>query len=191
MSLLIIGIVIFIGTHLLAMLLRGPRDRLLARLGEGPYKGLFSLVSAVGLGLMIYGFYTTRGMLEPDDYLYTPAPWTRHAAMGLVLLAFIFIGASHGKGYLKLWLKQPMSIGFGLWALAHLLANGERPDVYLFGSILLLAVLDIILSTARGLVPQHEPKVRSDIIAIVTGVLLYLLFLLVIHPYVFKVPILP
>ncbi|WP_119389272.1 NnrU family protein [Taklimakanibacter lacteus] len=190
MSLLIIGIVIFIGTHLLAMLLRGPRDRLLARLGEGPYKGLFSLVSVIGLGLMIYGFYTTRGMLEPDDYLYTPAPWTRHAAMGLVLLAFIFIGASHGKGYLKLWLKQPMSIGFGLWALAHLLANGERPDVYLFGSILVLAVLDIILSTARGLVPQHEPQVKSDIRAVIIGVILYLVFLFVIHPYVFKVPVL-
>ena len=56
------------------MLVPDPRDRLRARLGEGPYKGLFSLISAVGLGLMIYGFYTTRGALEPDDYLYAPRP---------------------------------------------------------------------------------------------------------------------
>jgi uncharacterized membrane protein len=189
MSLLVIGIIIFGGVHLLSMFLPGARDQLKARMGEGPYKGIYSLISAIGLGLMIYGFYMTRGMLEPDDYLYTPAPWTRHAAMGLVLLAFIFVGASHGKGYLKLWLKQPMSIGFGLWAVAHLLANGERPDVFLFGSILVLAVLDIIVSTIRGKVPQHEPQVKSDIRAAIIGVILYLFFLFVIHPYVFKVPI--
>jgi uncharacterized membrane protein len=189
MTLLFIGIVIFVGVHLLAMLLPGPRDRLQARLGEGPYKRLFSLVSAVGLGFMIYGFYTTRGMLEPDDYLYAPAPWTRHAAMGLVLLAFIFIGASHGKGYLKLWLKQPMSIGIGLWAIAHLLANGERPDVIFFASFLALAVLDIILSTMRGKLPHHVPQVKSDVRAVVIGVILYLIFLFGFHPYILKLPI--
>jgi uncharacterized membrane protein len=189
MTLLFIGIVIFVGVHLLAMLLPGPRDRLQARLGEGPYKRLFSLVSAVGLGFMIYGFYTTRGMLEPDDYLYAPAPWTRHAAKGLVLLAFIFIGASHGKGYLKLWLKQPMSIGIGLWAIAHLLANGERPDVIFFASFLALAVLDIILSTMRGKLPHHVPQVKSDVRAVVIGVILYLIFLFGFHPYILKLPI--
>lgn len=189
MTLLIIGIVIFIGAHLLAMLFTGPRDRLLARLGENTYKGLFSLVSAIGLGLMIYGFYTTRGALEPDDYLYAPAPWTRHAAMGLVLLAFIFIGASHGKGYLKLWLKHPMSIGIGLWAIAHLFANGERPDVIFFASFLALAVLDIILSSLRGKLPHHEPQVKSDIRAVIIGVVLYLIFLFGFHPYILKLPI--
>ena len=189
MSLLVIGTVIFAGIHLLSMFLPAARDRLRDRMGEGPYKGVYTLVSFIGLGLMIYGFYTTRGMLEPDDYLYAPAPWTRHAAMGLVLLAFIFIGASHGKGYLKLWLKQPMSIGFGLWALAHLLANGERPDVVLFGSILGLAVLDIILSTLRGKLPHHEPQVKSDVRAVIIGVILYLVFLFGFHPYILNLPI--
>ncbi|MGE0238842.1 MAG: NnrU family protein [Parvibaculaceae bacterium] len=189
MTLIFIGIVIFFGVHLLAMLLPDPRVHLLERLGEGPYKGLFSLVSAIGLGLMIYGFYTTRGALEPDDYLYAPAPWTRHAAMGLVLLAFIFVGASHGKGYLKLWLKHPMSIGIGLWAIAHLLANGERPDVIFFASFLALAVLDIILATLRGKLPQHEPRLRSDVIAVVVGIVLYLVFLFGFHPYILNLPI--
>jgi uncharacterized membrane protein len=189
MTLLLIGIVIFAGIHLLAMLYPSARDGLQERLGEGPYKGLFSLVSVLGLGLMIYGFYTTRGTLEPEDYLYTPAPWTRHAAMGLVLLAFIFLGASHGKSYLKLWLKQPMSIGFGLWAFAHLLANGDRPGAVLFASILGLAVLDIILSTMRGKIPHHEPQVKSDVRAVIIGIVLYLIFLLGFHPYVLKLPI--
>lgn len=189
MTLLVIGIVIFIGVHVLAMVLRGPRDRLMARLGEGPYKGIFSLVSAVGLALMIYGFYTTRGALEPDDYLYAPAAWTRHAAMGLVLLAFILIGASHGKGYLKHWLKHPMSIGIGLWAIAHLLANGERPDVVFFGAFLALAVLDIILSTVQGRMPEHGPQFKSDVRAVVIGVILYLVFLFGFHPYILNLPI--
>lgn len=189
MTLLIIGIVIFVGSHLAVMLLPRLREGLLGSMGEGPYKGVFSLVSLVGLALMIYGFYTTRGMLEGTDYLYTPAPWARHLAMTLVLLAFILIGASHGKGYLKSWLKHPMSIGFGLWAVAHLMANGDRPGVYMFAAILALAVIDIVLSTARGKVPAHAPRVRSDVIAVVAGVALYLLFLLVIHPYVFNLPI--
>jgi uncharacterized membrane protein len=109
--------------------------------------------------------------------------------MGLVLLAFIFIGASHGKGYLKLWLKQPMSIGIGLWAIAHLLANGERPDVIFFASFLALAVLDIILSTMRGKLPHHVPQVKSDVRAVVIGVILYLIFLFGFHPYILKLPI--
>lgn len=189
MSLLIIGIVIFVGAHLLVMLLPGLRDGLHNRLGEGPYKGVFSLVSLLGLGLIIYGFYTTRGMLEGTDYLYTPASWARHSAMTLVLLAFIFVGASHGKGYLKRWLKQPMSIGIGLWAVAHLMANGDRPGVVMFAAILGLAVIDIVLSSARGKVPVHEPRLRSDIIAVIVGVVLYLVFLFGFHPYVLNLPI--
>ncbi len=189
MTLLYIGTVIFVGVHLLAMLLPEARDRLRERMGENPYKGLFSLVSAVGLILMIYGFYTTHGALEPDDYIYTPAPWTRHAAMALVLLAFIFLGASHGKGHLKLWLKHPMSIGFGLWAIAHLLANGEKPAIIFFGAFLGLAVLDIILSTLRKKLPHHEPQLKSDVRAVFIGIILYLVFLFGFHPYILHLPI--
>jgi uncharacterized membrane protein len=82
-----------------------------------------------------------------------------------------------------------MSIGFGLWAIAHLLANGERPEIYLFGSILVVAVLDIILSTMRGKIPHHEPRLKSDVLAVVIGVVLYLIFLFGFHPYVLHVPI--
>jgi uncharacterized membrane protein len=189
MTLLYIGTVIFGGVHLLAMIFSRARDALRARMGENPYKGVFSLVSAIGLILMIYGFYTANRALAPDDHIYTPAPWTRHAAMGLVLLAFIFLGASHGKGYLKLWLQQPMSIGFGLWAFAHLLANGERPAIIFFGVFLVIAVLDIILSTMRGRLPHHEPQLKSDVRAVIIGVILYLVFLFGFHPYILHLPI--
>src|SRR5262245_27212784 len=189
MTLLYIGTVIFVGVHLLSMSLPGPRDRLRTRMGENPYKGIFSLISAVGLILMIYGFYTANQTLEANAYIYTPAAWTRHAAMGLVLLAFIFLGASHGRGYLKLWLKHPMSIGIGLWAFAHLLANGERPAIVFFGAFLVLAVLDIILSTMRGKVPHHEPRAKSDVMAVIIGIIVYLVFLFGFHPYILNLPI--
>ena len=189
MSILILGIVLFGGIHLWSMLLPQSRDALKARLGEGPYKGLYSLVSAIGIGLVVWGFIRARSDGSGTDLVYEPALWTRHAAMLLVLLAFIVVGASHGKGYLKRWLQQPMSVGIGLWAVAHLLANGQVTDVVLFGAILIIAVLDIVLSTARGKIPRHVPQIRSDIIAVVIGVILYAIFLFGFHPYILGVPI--
>jgi uncharacterized membrane protein len=189
MTLILIGAILFLGIHLLIMLSPATRASLEARFGEGPWKGIFSLISAAGLILMIWGLIEARRSDEWTDLLYVPAGWTHHAAMLLVLVGFILVGASHGKSHLKLWVKQPMSIGIGLWALAHLLANGERPAVIFFGTFLLVAVLDIILSSARGKVPHYEPRTRSDVIAIVVGLILYVVFLFGFHPYVLGVPI--
>jgi uncharacterized membrane protein len=187
MTLLLFGIVIFGGIHLFVMLAPAARDRIKAQMGEGPWKGLFSLASFIGLALIIWGF--SRARAEPADFLYVPAEWTRHAAMLLVLLAFIAVSSFHGKGYIKLWLRQPMSIGIAIWATAHLLANGKEYHLVLFGFFLILALLDIVLSTVRGKVPHYEPKVRSDIIAVVAGVALYLVFLFGFHPYILHTPI--
>jgi len=189
MTILILGIIIFGCVHLFSMLAPAARDRIRERFGEGPWKGVYSLVSLVGLGLMIWGYARAKYGDNPSEFLYIPGDWTRHAAMLLVLIAFIAVGASHGKGYIKLWLKQPMSIGFALWAAAHLLANGEVADLLLFGTIFVLALLDIVLSTARGKIPQYQPHVRSDIIALVAGAVLYLIFLFGFHPYILHVPV--
>ena len=189
MDVLLIGIVLFGGIHLFAMLAPAARDRLKQQMGEGPWKGVFSLVSLIGLALIIWGFSRTREGPEAGDMLYVPAEWTRHAAMLLVLIAFIAVSSFHGKSYLKLWLQQPMSIGIAIWAAAHLLANGRRADVVMFGFFLLLALLDIILSTVRGEIPHHQPQLRSDVIAVIVGVILYLVFLLGFHPYILNRPI--
>ena len=109
--------------------------------------------------------------------------------MLFVLLAFILLGASHGKGYLKKWLHNPMSIGIGLWSAGHLLANGKRTDVYLFGLFLVVALADIIMSEIRGKKPSHEPRLRSDVIAVIAGMVLYVIFLFGFHPYVLNLPI--
>ncbi len=186
---LLLGLVFFVGIHLFSMVMPVQRDGLKLRVGEGPFKGIFLLISLMGLGLIVAGYRNLSSGPAAGDLLYEPAAGMRHVAMLLVLLAFISVSASHGKGYLKLWLRQPMSIGFALWAFGHLLANGERHGVYLFGSILVLALLDIILSTVRGKVPGHEPRVRSDIVAVVAGTVLYAIFLFGFHPYVLHVPI--
>lgn len=189
MGTLIAGIAIFGGAHLFSLLLPGLRNELKLRLGEGPYKGLYSLVSLAGLLLMIWGFWSLSSGPAASDFVYIPAQSMRHITMLLVLLGFISLGAFRGKGYLKLWLRNPFSVGIVLWSFGHLLSNGRLYDVLLFGTFLLLAVLDIILSMARGKRPTYEPRVRSDVITAVTGVVLYGVFLFGVHPYIFNVPI--
>jgi len=187
MTTLIVGMIILFGGHL--ALYTPLRPALRARLGEGPFKGAFSLVALIGLGLMIWGYSMTRSGPEAANILYWPAGWTRHAAMLIVLLAFISLAASFHKGRLKLWLRHPMSVGFALWAGAHLLANGKVAAVLFFGGFLGLALVDIAVSTARGDNPRYVPKPRHDLIAVVAGLILYAFFLLVFHPLVLNVPV--
>ncbi len=189
MNYLIAGLGIFAGVHLFSMLLPAHRNRLMNRLGEGAYKGLYSVVAVIGLGLIIAGYWNLSEGPDASDFVYAPLASMRHVTMLLVLLAFICVGASHGEGYLKLWLRNPMSIGIALWSFGHLLSNGRRYDVLMFGMFLVLALLDIVLSTLRGKVPAHEPRLRSDVIAVIVGMVLYVVFLFGFHPYFLNLPV--
>jgi uncharacterized membrane protein len=183
------GTVLFAGVHLFSLLLPGQRDALKARFGEKAWKAGYSVAALAGLVLMVAGFWMSRSGPAAADLLYYPADFLRPVTMLMVLAAFISIGAAHGKGYIKLWIKHPMSIGIALWSGGHLLANGKRADVYLFGIFLALALLDIALSTARGKLPTHEPRIRSDVIAVIVGMVLYVIFLFGFHPYVLNLPV--
>jgi uncharacterized membrane protein len=189
MIILIIGLILFFAAHLFSYARRA-RDALIAQMGEGPYKGLYSLVSAAGLGLIIWGYYRTRSGPSAADILYWPPSWARHATMLLVLLAMISIAIYLHKGHLKLWLRHPMSIGVGLWAVGHLLSNGRMSSVILFGAFLAYAIFDIVVNTIRGPIPNFTPNLRHDFISIIAGAVLYAFFLLVFHPYVLNLPIL-
>ena len=138
---------------------------------------------------MIYAYSQSRGGPATADILYDAPYRLKHVTMLLVLLAFILLGASHGKGYLKKWLHNPMSIGIVLWSFGHLLVNGQRSDVYLFGTFLVIGLADIVMSELQGKRPSHEPRVRSDIIAVIVGMVLYVIFLFGFHPYVLNVPV--
>lgn len=189
MTALYLGMLLFGGSHLFSILFPAARDGLEARLGEKGWKAIYSLASLAGLALLIVGYWGSRAGPRAADMVYYPMDSARHATMGLVLLGFILIGASHGKGYLKAWLHNPMSIGVALWATGHLLSNGRRTLVYLFGTFLVVALADIVMSELRGKRPAHVPRIRSDIVAVVAGVVLYAVFLFGFHPYVLNIPV--
>ena len=188
MIILIIGVILFFGVHLLSYA-RPWRARLITRLGEGPYKGIYSLISAIGLGLIIWGYFRTRAGPAAADIIYWPPAWGRHVTMLLVLLAMISIAIFIFKGKLRLWLRNPMSIGVALWAAGHLLSNGRLASVIMFGAFLLYALLDIAINTIRGNMPDFAPRPHHDVISIIAGLALYAFFLFIFHPYVLNLPI--
>jgi uncharacterized membrane protein len=189
LAIMVLGLAVFLGGHLFVTL-RGQRAAMIARLGEGPYKGLFSLVVAVGLALIVYGFWQYRlaGLIP----VWSPPAWTRHVTVALVWPAIIAIVAAYCRGDIARVLKHPMLVGVKLWAVAHLIANGDLGGIILFGSVLAWAVFDRISlkrrADAGGLVLPYGGR-RNDIIAIVLGTLLYLALGFWFHPNVIGLPV--
>jgi uncharacterized membrane protein len=147
MTLLILGLVLFLGVHSVRVFADGWRSGVRARMGENTYKGLYSLVSAVGLGLIIWGYGAARA--EPV-LLWLPPIWTRHLAALLTLPAFVLLVAAYVPGNaIKAKLHHPMVLGVKTWALAHLLSNGMLADLLLFGGFLLWAALSFRAARAR------------------------------------------
>lgn len=140
MTFLLLGLLLFLGTHSIRVVADGWRTAQVGRLGLNRWKGLYSLASALGLGLIVWGYGLARA--EPVA-LWLPPAWTRHLAVLLTLPAFILIAAAYVPGSrIKPALGHPMVAGVKVWAIAHLLSNGNLADVLLFGAFLLWAVAD-------------------------------------------------
>ena len=147
MALLVLGLILFLGVHSVRIVADGWRTRARARLGEGPWKGLYSLVSAVGLALIVWGYGLAR---QQPVALWVPPPGMRHAAALLTLIAFVLLAAAYvPRNAFKARLHHPMVLGVKVWALAHLLSNGNLADVLLFGGFLLWAVLSFRAARQR------------------------------------------
>lgn len=186
---MIAGLVVFLGMHMFTTQ-RDARARLIASLGEGTYKIVYSLVSAVGLALIIWGFarYRATGMYAVWD----PPVATKHIAAALMLLAVIMVVASYIRGRIYTTLKHPMLAGVKLWAAAHLLANGDLGSIILFGSFLAWAVFDRISLKRRsdaGAPPIPVGGMTNDLIAVAVGVVAYLALAFAFHPAVIGVPV--
>jgi uncharacterized membrane protein len=184
----ILGLVIFLGAHVFVTM-RGHRAALVARIGEWPYRGLFSLVSIVGILLIAYGFtsYRAAGFIA----VWNPPAWTRHIVVALMWPASIMVAAAYIPGNIRRVLKHPMLVGVKTWAFAHLCANGDLGGMILFGSVLAWAVYDRIALKHRGDVgapPIPDGGVRNDMIAVVIGTIIYLALGFVFHPIVIGVP---
>ena len=184
MVILILGMLLFAGPHFASSLAPAQRDRLKARFGEGAYKGIYSIASLIGLVLMIYAYWATR---TSGDMLYVPSGTMRHATMGLATSGLILISASRGKGHIRLWLQNPFSIGVALWAIGHLLSVGKFAADWFWLTVLAVALVDIIVSMTRGKKPEFQASWRSDIIAVVVGLVLTGLLVSLFHPYVLGV----
>ena len=184
----ILGLVIFLGAHVFVTM-RDHRAALIARVGEWPYRGLFSLVSIVGIVLIGYGFasYRNAGLIV----IWNPPGWTHHIVEALMWPASIMIVAAYIPGNIKRVLKHPMLVGVKTWAFAHLCANGDLGGIILFGSVLAWAVYDRITLKRRsdlGAPPSPVGGGRDDIIAIIVGTIVYLALGLVFHPLVIGLP---
>ncbi len=180
MTLLIIGIIVFLGIHLLPTFPQF-RDGLIGRLGETGYKVLFAVLSVAGFALLVWGFAKA-----PVIQVWSPPQWTRWVAIVLMLPAFIFLVAAYVPGRIKARLKHPFLIAIKTWALAHLIANGDLASILLFGSFLAYAVYDRIVLKGRKptalIGTAAKGGARNDVIAVVLGVLFYVVFLIWLHP---------
>lgn len=186
MTLLILGLLIFLGVHSVSIVAPGWRDAQAARLGEMGWKGAYTVLAIAGFALLVYGYGQAR---QAPVVLYTPPVALRHVALLLLLPVFVLLLAAYLPGRIKWAAKHPMLLATKLWATAHLLANGNLADVLLFGGFLAWAVLDRISMKRRTQRPvPGAPAGRfNDLIAVAGGLVLYGFFVKAGHAWLIGV----
>ena len=186
MSILVIGLVLFLGIHSISIVAPGLRARAVASMGPNPWRGVYSLVSAAGFALILWGFHLAR---QAPVVLYVLPAWMRYATLLLMLPVFPLIFAAYLPGRIKTAMQHPMLGAVKFWAFAHLLSTGLLADVLLFGAFLVWAVCDRISLKRRPpqAIPTAPPGRLNDLIAVIAGVAVYLLFVLWAHARLFGV----
>ncbi len=147
MSLLVLGLILFLGTHSVRVFADGWRSQAVARMGANGYKAAYSLLSVAGLALIVVGYGAAR---ETPQLLWGSPIWTRHLAALLTLLSFVLLAAAYVPGNaIKARLHHPMLLGVKVWAFAHLMANGLLADLLLFGGFLAWSVVAFAAARRR------------------------------------------
>ncbi|OGT85021.1 MAG: hypothetical protein A3H91_16285 [Gammaproteobacteria bacterium RIFCSPLOWO2_02_FULL_61_13] len=174
--LLCLGLALWMGVHFIPSLAPAWRVQRVEKMGLGPWKGLFSVLIVTSLVLIVMGWRGT-----PPEILYLPPAWGRHVAMTLMIIALLLFFAGRLPTNLKRVLRHPQLTGVTLWALAHLLANGEVRSLVLFIGLGAWALLEMVVINRRvgpWVRPQPVPVVRDVVLAsvalVVYGLLLYL-----------------
>ena len=171
MSLLIFGLVMFLGVHSVRIVAEPWRTRMLERLGENGWKGAYTLVSLAGFALIVWGYGLAR---QQPVVLWASPTWTRHLAALLTLPAFVMLVAAYVPGNtIKARLKHPMVLAVKVWALAHLLANNTLADVLLFGGFLVWAVFSFRAARQRDRASNivYPPgRAGPTVVTVVVGV---------------------
>ena len=182
MTLLILGLLLFLGVHSVRIVAESWRMQTIARIGAQPWKGAYALASLLGFALIVWGFGLARA--QPVQ-LWSPPPALRHLALLLTLLAFVLLAAAYVPGNgIKARLHHPMVLAVKVWALAHLLVNGNVAHVLLFGSFLVWAVMNFRAARRRDRVAAtvYAPgKASATLVTVVVGALAWALFAFWLH----------
>jgi uncharacterized membrane protein len=199
MTQLILGLILFLGAHSVRIWADGWRDQTIEAYGEKAFKGVYALVSILGFYLLVVGYGEARLQTVA---LWNPPIFTKHISMLLMLLSSILLVATYiPRNHFKMRLGHPMVLSVKVWALSHLLANGNLADLVLFGSFLIWAVLNFRSARARDRAlllnlnvteeaagesiveseSAHQPKLRSTIITLVGGIAIWALITFVLH----------
>jgi uncharacterized membrane protein len=183
---LLLGLLLFLGVHSVHMVADGWRARQITHLGQARWKGAYALLSALGLGLIVWGFGLSRAQ---PVLLWEPALWLRHLTALLTISAFILLAATYVPGNrIKAAVGHPMLLGVSIWALAHLLSNGSLADLLLFGGFLAWAVFGFRAARARdqaaGIV-YRAGTLAGDAKVVVAGLLGWGLFAGFLHQWLF------
>lgn len=193
MLLLIVGLLVFFLVHLVPT---SPdvRRSLAERMGEGTYKLVFSVISAVGLALIVYGYAKLYATPGKNPEIWSPPHAMRHAAMLLMLPAAILLAAAYIPSRVRTATKHPMLLAVKLWALAHLLVNGDLASIVLFGSFLAWAGYDYSSAKRRnalGPLGARSGGLGGDVAVVVVGVALFVVMLLWGHARLIGMPLVP
>lgn len=185
MIILVAGLILFLGVHSFRILAPGSRDRLVVRLGEGAYKGIYSGASLAGFALIIWGF--SHASAETGMVYATPAG-LRHVNFALMLPALILAVASVlPPGHIRRTARHPLLIGTALWAFAHLIVNGETAAVVLFGGFFAWALVELVAQSWRPVTGVARPSAAYDLAAVLAGVALYGALVWRLHEWAFGV----
>ena len=188
MTLLIAGLIVFLGAHSLRIFADDWRGAQIARYGLMTYKGAYSVVSAIGLVLIVLGYGAAR---TAPVLLWDPPLWTRHLSALLVLFAFVLLAAAYvPANHIRRAVGHPMVLGVKIWAAGHLIANGTLADLLLFGGFLLWAVFDYRAARRRDRVQGRVPMratLAGDVVTLVVGAAAWAAFAFHLHAWLFGV----
>ena len=170
MTILMIGLVLFFGIHL-APTIPGVKRRFTKRVGDKGYQGIHALISAVGLGLIIWG-YSEKPLISLPEWV---APgWAYKAVLPLLWLAVTLQPAAFLKTNIKRFTRHPMLWGVVIWSAVHLWLNGDHASILLFGSFLLYSLWAMYAANKRGVKKQTQKvPLYRDVIVVVAGTVVF------------------
>lgn len=198
MQTMILGLILFIAVHSVRIFAPAKRELWITKFGEGTYKGLIALLSLVGFFIITQGY---PDALASMTWGWSPSQYNRHLTVLLMLMAFVFaISAYVPHNHIKEKLKHPLVLSVKVWALAHLIANGQGANIVLFGSLLIWAVLSfraarkrdrMVLEHDHHTEPKHSTKsaarIGSTILCVLLGLVVWAAFVAYLHNMLFGV----